>query len=134
MIDPTFEIRRHYVTILAGISVPVINLPTQVLTPPYVTLSTRSREEPGKCSYHYTVTTTIDIVVKTSGDYGGDLMAESIANEILPLVAHKGNLGSTANFAIITAKVESSDPLDELNTQGRIIRKVIQIENFVQQI
>jgi hypothetical protein len=132
MIDPTLQIRQYYINRLSGISCPVFNMPQQTDKPPFVVVTTRSNQESlTKCEmYIHRVTTTFDIVVNTDGDWGGDKMAEDIANEITPLIMP---LGNTADFRIVTASIEGSDPLPELYTTGRIIRKVIILTNLVSQ-
>ena len=132
MIDPTLQIRQHYLSRLAGISCPALNMPQQTQKPPFVVVTTRSNQESlTKCeSFIHRVTTQFDIIVNTDGDWGGDRMAEEIANEILPLVMP---LGNTANFRIVTAAIEGSDPLPELYSTGRVIRKVVILTNLVSQ-
>lgn len=133
MIDPTLEIRQHYLNRIAGISVSAFNMPQQTDRPPFVVVTTRaSQQQLTKCeNKHWEVTTTFDIVVLTDGDYGGDKAAEDIANEIMPLIMV---LGQTANFRIVTQNVEASDPQPEIYTTGRVIRKVILMSNFVSQL
>jgi hypothetical protein len=132
MIDPTLQIRTHYIDRLAGISCPVFNMPQQTDKPPFVVVTTRSNQESlTKCEmYIHRVTTTFDIIVTSDGDWGGDKMAEDISNEIMPLVMP---LGSTTDFRIVSANVEGNDPLPELYTTGRVIRKVITLNNLVSQ-
>ena len=133
MIDPTLEIRQHYLSRLAGLSVPAYNMPQQTIRPPFVVVTTRAMQiQLTKCeTRNWDVTTTFDIVVLTDGDYGGDKAAEDIANEMMPLIEP---LGDTANFRIATFQVEASDPQAELYTTGRVIRKVIILSNFVSQL
>ena len=80
--------------------------------------------------YIHRVTTTFDIIVTSDGDWGGDKMAEDISNEIMPLIMP---LGNTTDFRIVSANVEGNDPLPELYTTGRVIRKVVTLNNLVSQ-
>jgi len=132
MIDPTLEIRQHYVTRLAGLSVPVFNMPQQTDRPPFVVITTRAAQQQlTKCvQRHWDVTTTFEIIVLTDGDWGGDKAAEDIANEMMPLVEP---LGNTTNFQVVTCNVEATAPQAEIYSTGRLIRKVIIISNFVSQ-
>jgi hypothetical protein len=136
MIDPTFQIRKYYVDLLSGISVPVVNIETAGASS-FVVVSSRAQAGGTKGGFDHFVSTVFEIVVKTSGNYGGDKMAEDIAAEITPLVVgSRPNpiYGQTENFKIITCQVESSDPFHELSNTGRTIRKVIQITNYVTQL
>ena len=132
MKDPTLQIRAHYIDLL-DISVPVYNMATLSAEPPFVIISTRSQQAVNKTSFDHTVTTTMNIIVKTDGDWGGDKLAEDIANEILPLVTTRP-YGQTDDFKIITNTVEASDPISEVTETGRAISKVITIENYVSQL
>ena len=129
MIDPTFQIRKHYIDLL-DISVPVVNMASLGTEPPFVYVSTRSQEQSTKNSESHQTTTTINIIVKTDGDWGGDKMAEDIANEITPLVKIVP-YGETDDFKIVTCRVEASDPITQINETGRVIQKVLTIVNYV---
>lgn len=78
------------------------------------------------------VTTTFNIIVKTDGDWGGDKLAEDIAAQVLPLVKTKP-YGTTDNFQIVTCTLESSDPISQITETGRVIQKVLTINNYVSQ-
>jgi len=133
MIDPTLEIRQEYLTRLAGLSVPVFNMPQQTDRPPFVVITTRATQvQQTKCpTRNWDVTTNFEIIVLTDGDWGGDKAAEDIANEMMPLIEP---LGVTTNFKLITGNVEATDPQTELYQTGRVIRKVVIVSNFVSQI
>ena len=132
MIDPTLEIRRYYVELLAGISATVGNIFPATQAPPFVVISTRANESGTKNTFDFTVTSTFDIVCKTSGDWGGDKLAEDIANEIMPLlIGTRGYYGRTENFQIVTCTVEASDPFLELIGTGKVVRKILQVQNYV---
>lgn len=133
MKDPTYQIRKHYIDLLAGISVDVVNIATFDKEPPFVFVSTRSQEQSTKTSESHQVTTTFNIIVKNDGDWGGDKQAEDIANEILPLVKN-GSYGSTTDFKIVTCMIESSDPISETTETGRVIQKVIAVNNYVSRL
>lgn len=132
-IEPTLEVRQFFIAALGGISCPALNMPTQDQKPPYVLISTRSTQEQlTKCPKPtYRITTTFDIIVANDGDWGGDKQAEDIANEMLPLIMMDGQ---TANFNILFSHIDSSDPMPELYSTGRVIRKVINVINFVTQL
>ena len=129
MIDPTFQIRKRYIDLL-DISVPVVNMASIDTEPPFVVVSTRSQEQGTKTSESHQTTTTINIIVKTDGDWGGDKLAEDIANEITPLVKSRP-YGDTQDFKIVTCRVEASAPLTQITETGRVIQKVLTIVNFV---
>jgi len=132
MTDPTFEIRQHYLILLGGISVPVGNIFQATTAPPFVVVNTRANYAGTKDSWEWNVTTTFDIVIKTSGDWGGDEAAEQIANEIVPLIiAGRPDYPNTPNFKIVTCNVTASDPFLEQIGMGKVIRKVLQVENYV---
>jgi len=133
MKDPTYQIRKHYIDLLAGISVDVVNIATLNKEPPFVFVTTRSQEESTKTSESHQVTTTFNIIVKNDGDWGGDKQAEDIANEILPLVKN-GSYSSTTDFKIVTCMIESSDPISETTETGRVIQKVIAVNNYVSRL
>jgi hypothetical protein len=132
MTDPTLQIRAYYIDLL-DITVPVYNMATLSEEPPFVIISTRSQQSVNKTSFDHMVTTTLNIIVKTDGDWGGDKMAEDIANEIMPLISARP-YGETDNFEITTCTVEASDPISEVTETGRVISKVITIENYVSQL
>ncbi len=133
MIDPTLEIRKHYLSRLLSLSVPAFNMPKQTVRPPFVVVSTRATQQTlTKCNgRHWQVDTTFDIIVLSDGDWGGDKAAEDIANEMMPLVEP---LSETVNFRIVNSNVDASDPQPEIYSTGRVIRKQIILTNFVSQL
>jgi len=131
MIDPTFEIRKYYIELLSDISVDAVNIATQDKEPPFVYISTRAQWQGTKTSESYLVSTTFNIVVKTDGNWGGDKLAEDIAAEITPLL---GSGDTTENFKIVTMTIEASDPIGQMTETGRVIQKVIVVQNLVSRI
>jgi hypothetical protein len=132
MIDPTLEIRAHYLNLIGDISIPVGNVFVSTQSPPFVVVTTRAAYTGTKNSWEWVVTTMFDIVMKTDGDWGGDQMAETVANEIVHrLLSTRPNYPGTLNFQIVTANIEASDPFLEQTQTGKVIRKILQLENYI---
>lgn len=132
MTDPSYEIRKHYIDLL-DISVPVLNYAT-TQDPPFVIVTTAAVGAGTKNSYEWEVTTTMDIIVKTNGNWGGDKMADDIANEIMTLIDNKPDYGDTTTFKIVTQEITGSSPIADITETGRIIQKTITITNYVSQL
>ena len=132
MTDPSYEIRKHYIDLL-DISVPVLNYAT-TQEPPFVIVSVSASGAGTKTSYEWDVITTMDIIVKTDGNWGGDKMADDIANEIMTLLDNKPDYGTTDTFKIVTQQITGSTPLAEITDIGRVIQKTITINNYVSQL
>lgn len=140
MKEVTTEIRQHHIDAVTpltvnGQAIPVRNMVETTQSLPFVIVSTRATGAGTKCTRDWNVTTNMEIVVKTEGDWGGDKLTEDIANELYEKIdSSRPIYGTTANFEIVTQTVEAADPLLEQFNNGRVIRKVIVIENFVSQI
>jgi hypothetical protein len=140
MKEVTTEVRKHFIDTISplvvnGQSVPVINLATNAQPTPFVLVATRANGAGTKCDRDWSVTTTFDIIIKTSGDWGGDKQAEDIANEIYEKIdSSRPTYATTDNFQIITQTVEAADPFLEQFNNGRVIRKTIIINNYVSKL
>lgn len=139
MKEVTTQIRTHFIDtitplVVNGQEVGVYNITNVNTQMPFVVVSTRSTGEGSKCTRDWLVTTNISIVVKVSGDWGGDKLTEDIANEIYEKIdTDRPVYGITADFDIVTQTVEAADPLIEEFNNGRVIHKEIVINNFVSQ-
>ncbi|TVR41541.1 MAG: hypothetical protein EA392_01520 [Cryomorphaceae bacterium] len=137
MKEVTTEVRKHFLAMITplevnGQEVTVSNILSSSLNFPFVIVSTSATGDGTKCSRDWLVTTTIDIVVKTSGDWGGDKLTEDIANEIYEKIdSNRPSYGITDNFTITTQTVEAADPFLEQYNNGRVLRKTITIQNYV---
>jgi hypothetical protein len=140
MKEVTTEIRKYFIDIIKpltvnGVDIAVINLATQSQSTPFVLVATRANGVGTKCDRDWNVSTTFDIIVKTSGDWGGDKQTEDIANEIYQKIdSNRPTYGITDNFEIITQTVESADPFLEQFNNGRVLRKTIIINNYVSKL
>jgi hypothetical protein len=139
MKEVTTEIRKHFIDAVSpltvnGQSITVLNMATAAQKMPFVLISTSATGDGSKCSRDWLVTTTFDIVVKTSGDWGGDKLTEDIANEIYEKIdSGRPEYGTTDNFTIVTQTVEAADPFLEQYNNGRVLRKTIICQNYVSQ-
>ena len=137
MKEVTTEIRKHFIDTVTpltvnGQAITVLNMATAAQATPFVLISTSATGDGSKCSRDWLVTTTFDIVVRTSGDWGGDKLTEDIANEIYEKIdSGRPEYGTTANFTIVTQTVEAADPFLEQYNNGRVLRKTIICQNYV---
>jgi hypothetical protein len=140
MKEVTTQIRQHHIDtvtplVIGGVNIPVKNMVNTTQNTPFVIVNTRATGGGTKCDRDWLVTTNMEIIVKTDGDWGGDKLAEDIANEIYTKIdSSRPSYGTTADFTITTQTVEAADPLLEQFNNGRVIRKVVVIENYVSQI
>jgi hypothetical protein len=140
MREVTKEIRKHFIDTIAplvvdGKTIPVYNFAVEKVPAPFVIVSTQANSTGTKQDRDWEVRTTIQIVTKTQGDYGGDALNELIVNEIYSKIdSSRPTYATTENFEIITQTVESDDPFLELYNNGRVILKTIVIFNYVSQL
>lgn len=140
MKEVTTQIRQHHIgliepLIVNGQTIPVRNMISTTQSLPFVIVATRATGDGTKCTRDWLVTTNLEVVVKTDGDWGGDKLAEDIANEIYEKIdGSRPVYGTTADFNITTQTVEAADPILEQFNNGRVIRKVVVIENYVSQL
>ena len=140
MKEVTTEVRKSYIDRIAplevnGQEIPVVNMVQDAKSIPFVVIATSANGTGTKCSRDWMVSTSIDIVIKTTGDWGGDKLTEDIANIIYNKIdGSRPDYDTTANFKLVTQTVEAADPIIEQYNNGRVIKKTIIIENYVSQI
>ena len=140
MKEVTTQIRQFHIDtitplIVNGQNITVRNMVESSQSMPFVIVVTRATGAGTKCDRDWLVTTNMEIIVKTDGDWGGDKIAEDIANEIYTKIdSSRPTYGTTDDFTITTQTVEAADPLLEQFNNGRVIRKVVVVENYVSQI
>lgn len=140
MKEVTTQIRQHFIQTISplevnGQNIPVLNMASEKQQAPFVIVSTRASGSGTKCKRDWIVTTSIDIIFKTAGYWGGDKLTEEIANEIYQKIdSSRPTYATTDDFQLVTQLVEAADPILEQNSNGRVIRKTIIIENYVSQL
>ena len=140
MKEVTTEVRKSYIDRIVplevnGQEIPVVNMVQDAKSIPFVVIATSANGAGTKCSRDWMVSTSIDIVIKTTGDWGGDKLTEDIANIIYNKIdGSRPDYDTTENFKLVTQTVEAADPIIEQYNNGRVIRKTIIIENYVSQI
>lgn len=139
MKEATRQIRKHFIDILSplivdGQTIPVYNIAVSKQQAPFVIVSTSATGTGTKCVRDWEATTTIQVITKTLGDYGGDALNENIVNEIYEKIdSSRPVYATTTDFDIVTQTVNSDDPFMEMYNNGRVIVKTITINNYVSQ-
>jgi len=128
------QVRTYYIDKLIplqvdGQTIPVVNIAVGNTKTPFVIINSSAAQDGTKCTVDWNVTTTMQIVTKTTGNYGGDAMTEAIVNEIYDKIERP--YGETTDFKIVTQIVESDSPSLEIYNNGRVILKTLTINNYV---
>jgi hypothetical protein len=139
-IDPTQEIRKHYIDLLSGLTVgskavPVYNLAQVAQKPPYVLIFGGTSEDANtKGGFSDTVTVNVQVHTSFEGDYGGEKFADDVIIEIIDRRFQDGAVyGSTDNFDIVTCRYSIAETARiQTNTSVHIL-KTIQFTHFVSQ-
>lgn len=137
LIDPTYQIRKHYIDMLSAVAgMPtVVNYATLDIEPPFVRVNVSASYQGTKCSHSWNATTQMFVVVKAPGDWGGDALTEEISNLILTTIHATTPLyGTTDNFKLVTQVVTVNDVDSQLTPTGRVFLKQLVIESFIDQI
>ena len=124
--------------IVNSVNIPVYDSSSVPLTisKPYVLLSTYTSTEIGegsKQSYAQEVTLLIDVVTIAENSSGGKKKADEISNAIIQLIRTRqaGYIDLSPNFQIITTLLDSNQTLEELVSDGIVIRRLIRFRHKI---
>lgn len=107
-----------------------------VANKPYILLSTYISTELGegsKQSYAQEVTLLIDVVTKFPNSMGGKKIADTISNSVIELIRTRqaGYIDLSPNFQIITTLLDSNNTLEELVSDGVVVRRLIRFRHKI---
>lgn len=102
---------------------------------PYILLSTYISTELGegsKQSYAQEVTLLIDVVTKFPNSMGGKKQCDTISNSVIELIRTRQNGYLTlSGFQIITTLLDSNNTLEELASDGVVVRRLIRFRHKI---
>lgn len=102
---------------------------------PYILLSTYISTELGegsKQSYAQEVTLLIDVVTKFPNSMGGKKQCDTISNSVIELVrTRQAGYLTMSGFQIITTLLDSNQTLEELVSDGVVVRRLIRFRHKI---
>ena len=102
---------------------------------PYILLSTYISTELGegsKQSYAQEVTLLIDVVTKFPNSMGGKKQCDTISNSVIELIrTRQAGYLTLSGFQIITTLLDSNQTLEELVSDGVVVRRLIRFRHKI---
>lgn len=130
---PDSDLRKYFQTMATAIGKVVYDRVPDNATYPYVHLSDMRSDDDSTCSENqFIVEVLFDIVTRFEGDFGGRKDADAIGQLIVNYLSDKR--GDIGDFYVTRARMLNANYIDEATDTGLIVRKLIRMEIYVEQI